>query len=188
MRASHAAGSRGSWLSHRSKFLSLKFLTGLVVSILSCALLWLNARPLLADVLAQLLSGAQIEVTQSLSAEGPKLVLKLLDGSSLDVTLTWQRSGFVSALIFALLFVFLMLPIGGAMRLKMLWLELGFLIGLTWSLIRLLLAVFTSYYFGVGAFVLAEFFTGPLTDFVWMVSIWSLCLSTSVPVRHRAAW
>lgn len=147
--------------------------------------LWFSTRPLLADAIVQLLMSAQVNVSRSVCAGGPQLAVRLLDGSSLDITLTWQRSGLVSASIFGLLFAFLMFPLKGSMLSKMLWLELGLVIAVAWSYIRLLLAIFVSYHFGAGAFAVAEFFTGPITDFLWMVSVWALCLSTVSNRRRR---
>lgn len=163
---------------------SLQLIGGLAIIGGSCIFLWFNIRPFLADAIIQLLSSAQINASRSVGAEGPQLAVRLLDGSSLDIMLTWQRSGIVSASIFGVLFVFLMLPLKGSMLSKMLWLELGFAIGVAWSYIRLLLAIFVSYHFGAGAFATAEFFTGPITDFFWMVSVWSLSLS-AVSARLR---
>jgi len=152
---------------------------GLAIITGSCVFLWFNIRPFLADAIVQLLSSAQIDVSRSVCAGDPQLVVGLLDGSCLDIMLTWQRSGLVSASIFGVLFVFLMLPLKGSMLSKMLWLELGFVIGVAWGFIRLLLAILVSYHFGAGAFTIAEFFAGPITDFFWMVSIWSLSLSAA---------
>jgi len=109
----------------------------------------------------------------------------LTDGSSLDIALTWQRSGLVSLIIFGFLFLFLVFPLGGSVWLKVSWLEFGFLIGLAWSFIRLLVAVLIAYYFGAGAFTVVEFFAGPFTDFFWMVLVWSLGLSTLVSSKDK---
>lgn len=156
---------------------SLQLIGGLAIIAGSCVFLWFNIRPFLADAIVQLLSSAQVDASRSVCAGDPQLAVKLLNGSSLDIMLTWQRCGLVSASIFGVLFVFLMLPLQGSMLSKMLWLELGFVIGVVWSFIRLLLAILVSYHFGAGAFAIAEFFTGPITDFFWMVSVWSLSLS-----------
>jgi len=104
--------------------------------------------------------------------------VRLIDGSYLNLPLTWQRCGLVSITVFGLLFLFLMYPLRGSFWLKVAWLELGFLMGLSWSLIRLSLATLISYYFGAGAFAVVEFVTGPLTDIFWVVAVWSLMLST----------
>jgi len=137
------------------------------------------------DVVSQVLSAGQISVAKSLSSEAPQLVVRLLDGSNLNLALTWQRSGLISITIFGLLFLFLMFPLEGSIWLKIAWLELGFIIGLTWSFIRLSIAVLVAYHLGAGAFAVAEFFTGPFTDFFWVVSVWSLGLSTLISAKNK---
>lgn len=185
MRTSRAENERNPAIHSRVLAGSFQLVGGLAIIAGSCVFLWFNIRPFLADAMVQLLWSAQVNVSRSVCAEGPQLVVRLLDGSSLDIMLTWQRSGLVSASIFGVLFVFLMLPLKGSMLSKMLWLELGFAIGVAWSFIRLLLATLVSYHFGAGAFAIAEFFTGPITDFLWMVSVWSLSLSTLSTRRRK---
>jgi len=178
--------SRLKWgLPHREKPRFLHVFVGLAVLVLSYALLWLNFRDVLSDAVIQVLSVGQISVGKSLPPYAPQLVIKLLDGSTLDLALTWQRSGLVSITIFGLLFLFLMFPLDSSFWLKLVWLELGFIIGLIWVLIRLLVTVLVAYHFGVGAFMLAEFFTGPLIDFFWVISVWSLGLSALIAAKRK---
>jgi hypothetical protein len=47
------------------------------------------------------------------------------------------------------------------------------------------IAALTAYHFGSGAFAVAEFFTGPFTDFFWMVSVWSLALSAMISAKVK---
>jgi len=120
-----------------------------------------------------------------LNSELPVLAIRLLDGSNLDLVLTWQRSGLISTTIFGLLFVFVMFPLKGSVLAKIALLECGFIIGLTWSIIRLCVGALVGYHFGLGAFAVAEFLTGPFTDFFWVVSVWSVGLSTLVSTKRR---
>ncbi len=133
----------------------------------------------------RLLSVAQISVVESSSAGVPLLVVKLLDGSKLSLAMTWQRCGLVSITVFSLLLLLLLHSLGTSLWRKIVWLELGLLLGLTWSCIRLSAAVLISYQFGAGALVIADFLTGPLTDIFWVVATWSLALSTVVPKEAR---
>jgi len=80
-----------------------------------------------------------------------------------------------------------MFPLDGSIWSKIAWLELGFIIGLAWSFIRLSMAVLVAYHFGAGAFAVTEFLTGPFTDFFWVLSVWSLGLSTMVSAKHKQA-
>jgi len=109
------------------------------------------------------------------------LALTLLDGSKLSLLMTCQRCGLVSTTIFGLLLLLLLYPLGTSLLRKIVWLEIGLLIGLAWSCLRLSITVLVSYYFGAGALAVADFLTGPLTDIFWAVAIWSLALSTMVP-------
>jgi len=158
---------------------------GLAVSALSYAFLWPIFRQLLIDAVVQVLSVGQISVTKSLTSDTPQLVIKLLDGANLNLALTWQRSGLISITIFGLLFLFLMFPLEGSIWLKITLLELGFFIGLTWSFIRFSIALLVAYYFGAGAFATVEFFAGPFTDFLWVVTVWSLGLSMLISAKNK---
>jgi exosortase/archaeosortase family protein len=129
------------------------------------------------------LSTGQISADKSFASEVPQLVIKLLNGSDLTLALTWQRSGLGSIAIFTLLFLFLLFPLKGSLWRKIVWLELGLILGVIWSFIRLSIAVFAVYYLGAGALPVAEFFTGPFTDFIWMVSVWSLALSAMISAK-----
>jgi len=153
-------------------------LAGLTVLAVSHSILWLGFPFFLMEAMGRLLSAAQVSVMKTLASGVPSLVVRLIDGSYLNLPLTWQRCGLVSVTVFGLLFLFLMYPLHGSFWLKVTWLELGFLLGLSWSLIRLSLATLISYYLGAGAFAIVEFLTGPLTDIFWIVAVWSLMLST----------
>jgi len=156
-----------------------------MVSVFSYGFLWFNFRHFLIDSVAQVLSFGQISVAKSFASEAPQLVIRLLDGSDLTLALTWQRSGLSSVAIFILLFLFLLFPLEGSIRRKMIWLGVGFVSGMIWSFLRLSIAVFVAYYLGAGAFTVAEFFTSPFTDFLWMVPVWSLALSAMISAKVK---
>ena len=151
----------------------------------SCVPLWLSFQNWFAGVAARVLSAGQISVVESSSAGTPLLIVKLLDGSELSLLMTCQRCGLVSTTIFGFLFLLLLHPLGTSLLHKIAWLEIGVLVGLTWSCLRLSVTLLVSYYFGAGALALADFLTGPWTDIFWVVAMWSLALSTSVPRRRR---
>jgi len=110
-----------------------------------------------------------------------------MDGLDLRLALTWQRVGLFSIIIFGLLFVFLAFPLEGSLWLKIAWLEFGSVVSLAWSLIRLSIAVLLAYHFGAGALALAEFITSPFVDFLWVIPVWSLGLSTMVSAKRKNA-
>lgn len=80
---------------------------------------------------------------------------------------------FVSIMIFNLLSILLTFPLRGPLWCKIIWLGLGNIVGLTWNLVWLSLAVVTA---GVGAFEVVHSVIGPAIDFMWMISVWSLGL------------
>ena len=184
LEAPHARSSSTRQLPNRTES-GICVPVGLAVLTVSYSILWFSFPSFLVEAMSRVLSAAQVSVTKTLSFGVPSLIVKLADGSFLDLPLTWQRCGLVSITVFGLLFLLLMYPLQGRFLLKVAWLELGLLMGLTWSLIRLSTAVMISYHFGAGAFTVADFLTGPLTDIFWMVAVWSLMLSTSASRKRR---
>jgi len=149
-------------------------------------LLFQSLQPFLADATAQLLSLGQIVVEKPLGFNPPSLVVKLTNGQTLSLALTWHRSGLFSIIIFWLLFIFLAFPLKGPLWLKIAWLEFGSIVGLAWSFIRLSTAALVAYHFGTGAFALMEFVTSPVVDFLWVIPVWSLGLSSVVSAKRKA--
>lgn len=170
---------------HREKPQYIHIIIGAGVTILSSYLLMLSLRPFLAEATTQLLSSSGIVIEKSAGLEPPTLNMKLMDGLDLNLALTWQRIGLFSIIIFWLLFVFLAFPLEGSLWLKIAWLEFGNVVGLTWSFIRLSIAVLFAYHFGVGALALTELVTNPLVDFLWVIPVWSLGLSTVVSAKRK---
>ena len=157
---------------------------GLMVSVVSYALLWFNLTNLITKGLTEVLSTARIWVTGAFGQQTPTLVVHLADGSSLNLVMTQQRVGLVTIAVFGLLFLFLLFPLQGSLWRKMALLELGFMIGVAWNFVRLSLTVLVAYNFGINAFNVAEFLTTPFLDFFWVITLWSLGLSTMVS-RNR---
>jgi len=155
-----------------------------MVSVVSYALLWFNLTNLITKGLTEVLSTARIWVTGAFGQQTPTLVVHLADGSSLNLVMTQQRVGLVTIAIFGLLFLFLLFPLQGSLWRKMALLELGFMIGVAWNFVRLSLTVLVAYNFGINAFNVAEFLTTPFLDFFWVITLWSLGLSTMVS-RNR---
>lgn len=177
----HRTPDRMIWESrYREKARFAHLLVGSAVSAISYVFLLFNFRYLLIDSVTQVLSSGQISAVRSFATEAPQLVIRLLDGSDLTLALTWQRSGLGSLAIFTLIFLLLLFPLEGSAWRKIAWLEVGLILGAIWSFIRLSVAVLAAYHFGAGAFTIAEFLTGPFTDFFWMVSVWALALSAII--------
>jgi len=171
--------------SHRERPHLLHVIVGAGVAAFSYYLLLQSFRPFLAEATTQLLSLVQIAVEKPLGNEPPSLVLRLMNGSDLGLALRWQRSGLFSIIVFGLLFVFLAFPLEGPLRLKIVWLEFGIVVGLAWSFVRLTTAALIAYHFGTGALALAEFVTSPVVDFLWVIPVWSLGLSALVSTKRK---
>lgn len=165
---------------HQAKPRFLHGIIAVAVFTFSCAPLWLNFQFCLTKAVTWLLSSGHIAVVETSSSGTPLLVVKLLDGSKLSLLMTCQRCGLVSTTIFGSLLLLLLYPLGTSLLRKIAWLEIGLLIGLAWSCLRLSVTILVSYHVGAGAFAVVDFFTGPWTDIFWAVAIWSLALSTSV--------
>jgi len=181
--APFARSSSAQKLPHKTESGIIHVFVGLAVLMISYSLLWLSFPSLLVEAVTGLLSVAQVSVTRIFDSTVPLLVIKLMDGSNLELMLTEQRCGLVSIAVFGFLFLLVMHPFRGSIWLKLAWLEFGFLAGLTWSLLRLLIAVLLSYHLGPGAFAVVNFLIGPLTDVLWVVAVWSLMLSTLTPKK-----
>ncbi len=158
---------------------------GTGVAAVSYFLLLQYFRPFLADLSTRLLSLVQITFEKNLSMETPSLALRMLDGSDLNIVLTWQRSGLFCIIIFGLFFFTLAFSLEGPFWLKVVWLEVGSLVGLAWSLIRLLALMLIAYQFGPGTFTATDFITNPVLDFLWVIPVWSLGLAGAVSARRK---
>ena len=172
---------KGSWeFQYREKPKLRHLSCGLVVSAVSYALLLFNLTNLMTNGLVGVLSMARISVTGAFGQQTPTLIVYLADNSYLNLVMTPQRVGLVTVAVFGLLFLFLLFPLQGSLWRKLALLELGFMIGLAWNFIRLSLTILVAYHFGTNAFGITEFFTAPFLDFFWVITLWSLGLSTLV--------
>lgn len=89
-------------------------------------------------------------------------------------------SALISLVIFNLLFLLLTFPLNGSLWRKIVWLVLGNGVGVLWSLIRLSFSlVLGADFYGI------DFFLSHIIDFLWIVPIWSLALSSLGMIKHR---
>jgi len=89
-------------------------------------------------------------------------------------------SALVSLIIFNLIFLFLTFPLRGPLWCKIVWLVFGNVVGVSWGFIRLSFSLFleTDFY-GI------DFFLNHVIDFLWIVPIWSLALSSLSMIKKR---
>jgi len=89
-------------------------------------------------------------------------------------------SSLISLIIFNLIFLLFTFPLRGPLWYKIVWLVLGNGVGVLFGLIRLSFSsVLGVDFWGI------DFFLSHVIDFLWVVPIWSLALSSLGMVKHR---
>lgn len=96
----------------------------------------------------------------------------------------FEGSVLVALLVFNLLSVVLTFPLRGPLWCKIAWLMMGNLIGVAWNSVRFSLIAVTA---GIETetLTLFNFVLGPVTDFMWLVPVWSLGLSVLSSFEHH---
>ena len=95
-----------------------------------------------------------------------------------------EGSALVIILVFNILSIILTFPLKGPLWCKIAWLGIGNLIGIVWNLVRLsLITVATG--IKTEPMSLVNFILGPVTDFIWLVPVWSLGLSALSSLEHQ---
>lgn len=187
MRPSHASKQQSWGFPRREKPQFVHVIVGVAIAVIFCYILLLVCQPFSAEFTAQLLSIGRITTVKTLDAEPPSLLIQTTNGSNLSIALTWQRTGLFSIILFCFLFVFLAFPLHGSLWLKIVWLPIGSFVGLLWSLVRLSISILLAYHFGDSLSVLSGFVANPFMDFLWVIPIWSLGLSTLISARGDKA-
>ena len=157
---------------------------GLGASTVFCSILLQSFRVFLAESATQVLQLGQIVVTKTMHTDPPLLLLISADRSTLNFALTWQSSGLFSIVLFCFLFVLLAFPLQGSLLRKIAVLEIGSFVGLLWCVVRVSFSVLLTYSFGEGAAVLAGL-VSPFVDFLWVVPVWAVGLSTIISSGKR---
>jgi len=91
----------------------------------------------------------------------------------------------VSILIFNFLFVFLLFPLEGSPFRKVYLLIAGNIVGFLWHLIKSSLRATSALFLGAETFKIIIVVFEPIIDLVWVVSLWSLSLSTLASGKKR---
>ncbi len=113
------------------------------------------------------------------------LIISLSDGSKFSLLMTFQRCGLVSVTIFGFLWLLLLHFLEASLLRKIMWLEIGLLIGLGWSILRLSVSLLITFHFGGGALAVVDFLVSPFADVFWVVATWSIALSALTPKAMR---
>ena len=187
LRSSHASKQQSWDFPRREKPQFVHVIVGVGISIIFCYTLLLVCQPFLAESTAQLLAIGHITTVKTLDAETPSLLIQTTNGSNLSIALTWQRTGLFSIILFCFLFVFLAFPLQGSLWLKIVWLPIGSFVGLLWSLVRFSISILLTYHSGDVLSALSGFVANPFMDFLWVIPIWSLGLSSLISARRARA-
>jgi hypothetical protein len=91
----------------------------------------------------------------------------------------------VSITIFNFLFVFLLFPLEGPLLRKLYLLVAGNIVGLVWYFIKLCFGAASAVYLGTGTLETMIVVIGPVIDWAWIVSVWSLSLSFLASAKKR---
>ena len=83
----------------------------------------------------------------------------------------------IPIILFNFLYVSTIFPLDGSLWRKVCLLLFGNIIGWAWNFIESSFATIATYYFG-DAFNIVHVIAGPIVNSIWIVSIWSLGLST----------
>jgi hypothetical protein len=92
-------------------------------------------------------------------------------------------SSLIAIILFNLLFVFLLFPLGGSLFRKVGLLFAGNIVGVLWFIIRSALQEASVFFLNEEAFKIITVVLSPLIDFIWIVSLWSLSLSVLASAR-----
>jgi len=101
-----------------------------------------------------------------------------------------NESALIPINIFNFLFIFLLFPLQGPLFRKVCLLVAGNVVGLAWHFIKSSFGAVSVFYLGADAFKIITVVIGPIIDFVWIVSVWSLGLSmlASAQRRNEVKW
>ena len=95
-----------------------------------------------------------------------------------------ESSALITILVFNILSIILTFPLKGPLWCKIAWLGMGNLMGVVWNLVRSsLITVATG--IETQTFSLTIFVLGPVTDFIWLVPVWSLGISALSSLEHH---
>jgi len=96
-----------------------------------------------------------------------------------------NESALISVTIFNFLFIFLLFPLEGPLFRKVYLLVAGNIVGLAWHFIKSSFGATSVFYLGADTLKIITVIIGPIIDLVWIVSVWSLGLSTLASTKRR---
>ncbi|PVX24622.1 MAG: hypothetical protein CW691_07090 [Candidatus Bathyarchaeum sp.] len=98
---------------------------------------------------------------------------------------SFDLSALFSIIFFNILFLFLIFPLEGPLRRKVVLLIVGNQVGILWHGIQVLLED-AILFLNTDTFKIMFLVTRPLIDFVWIVAVWSISLSMMTAYKTKA--
>ena len=106
------------------------------------------------------------------------MYVRLMDGTLSGFNILLECSGLITVAIFSFMSSMTIGLLKGSLLEKTVWFILSVAVGFFWNINRLAVVIIIAYRFGLSAFSLSHYFVGPFIDFAWVVSMWSLGMSS----------
>jgi len=165
--------SRASYIKEAPDYAHFSF--GFVV--LTFAYMVLNhehSLNLVGSSVWEILNRMEVPATLSYSGIIPIISIVLKSGEPHRIVVNWQYSGMISIMFFGFIMLTTMFLLRGPLWFKSLVLTLGIFIGFVWNISKLALISSVLYFYDPYFFKFFNYVLAPFTDFIWMITIWSL--------------
>ena len=106
------------------------------------------------------------------------MYVRLMNGTLSCFNILLECSGLITVAIFSFISTLTIGLLKGSLLKKMVWFILSVTVGLFWNINRLVVVIIIAYRFGLSTFSFTHYFLGPFIDFVWVVSMWALGMSS----------
>ncbi len=106
------------------------------------------------------------------------MYVRLMDGTLSGFNILLECSGLITVALFSFISTLTIGLLKGSLMKKMVWFILSVAVGLFWNVNRLVVVIIIAYRFGLSTFSFTHYFLGPFIDFVWVVSMWALGMSS----------
>jgi len=106
------------------------------------------------------------------------MYVRLMDGTLSGFNILLECSGLITVAIFSFISSLTIGLLKGSLLKKMVWFILSVTVGLFWNVNRLVVVIIIACRFGLSTFSFTHYFLGPFIDFVWVVSMWALGMSS----------
>ena len=147
--------------------------------LLSIALLIIGFTALFRETIGCLITSALnfLGIEAEYSASIHTIEVSFLDGNMINFSIQKGFSGFLTMIIFTIIFVSTIGIMREKLLKKLLWLLTGIIVCIIWNVNRFVLSISMASIFGLPLFSIIHYLLGPIIDILLIVSLWSLALS-----------